>query len=229
MSTRLKCSVQQEAQVIELYIGKPISVLAIARRLGLTRSIVRGIINTLGIYRPRRRSVIVYCPQCGKEFRAQPARLTNGKDKYCSRECSNQAQRRRIGVFCANCGKAIDKKPADIGRTAHQFCTLECFHAWYIGPNHFAWRGGGASRRGLGWADVKRIVKARDKICQRCGAKKADVHHVIPYRITHDNSPENLILLCRSCHAKADAALRKQERRCLGYAIFPTRGAATIS
>lgn len=30
-----------------------------------------------------------------------------------------------------------------------------------------------------------------------------DVHHIKPYRYTKDNSPENLVALCRSCHMRS--------------------------
>jgi 5-methylcytosine-specific restriction endonuclease McrA len=44
--------------------------------------------------------------------------------------------------------------------------------------------------------------------CQLCGGAVSDgglhVHHIIPYRETQDNSPENLIALCPRCHCWAD-------------------------
>jgi hypothetical protein len=54
------------------------------------------------------------------------------------------------------------------------------------------------------WKKLAQEVRIRDKfICQYCGKKDAtDVHHIIPRRIKIDNSPENLITLCRSCHIK---------------------------
>jgi group I intron endonuclease len=56
------------------------------------------------------------------------------------------------------------------------------------------------------WKKIAQEVRKRDKfICQLCGKKNAtDVHHIIPRRVKIDNSSENLITLCRSCHAKAE-------------------------
>lgn len=37
--------------------------------------------------------------------------------------------------------------------------------------------------------------------CLICGSQdRIDIHHVIPFRLTQDNSPENLISLCPKHH-----------------------------
>jgi endogenous inhibitor of DNA gyrase (YacG/DUF329 family) len=56
------------------------------------------------------------------------------------------------------------------------------------------------------WKKLAQEIRKRDNfICQFCGKKNAtDVHHIIPRRIKIDNSPDNLITLCRSCHAKIE-------------------------
>ena len=61
------------------------------------------------------------------------------------------------------------------------------------------------------WLARAKEIRKRDKVCQHCGmtprknGRALDVHHTIPYRISKDNSPDNLITLCRSCHSKEDA------------------------
>ena len=60
--------------------------------------------------------------------------------------------------------------------------------------------------------EIRKIVLKRDKnICQLCGNNKKtlQVHHLIPYRISEDNSLENLISLCPSCHGKVEQYYRK--------------------
>lgn len=50
-------------------------------------------------------------------------------------------------------------------------------------------------------------IRKRDNYtCFRCGFKAKDnhVHHIIPFKISEDNSPENLITLCPSHHKKED-------------------------
>jgi hypothetical protein len=56
------------------------------------------------------------------------------------------------------------------------------------------------------WKELAQTIRIRDKfICQCCGKKNAtSVHHIIPRRVKIDNSPENLITLCRSCHTKIE-------------------------
>jgi hypothetical protein len=56
------------------------------------------------------------------------------------------------------------------------------------------------------WKKLAQEIRKRDNFtCQLCGKKGAtDVHHIIPRRMKIDNSPENLITLCRSCHIKIE-------------------------
>ena len=57
------------------------------------------------------------------------------------------------------------------------------------------------------WKIIRQIVLERDGfICQECGKSDCllDVHHIKPYRISNDNSIDNLITLCRSCHSRIE-------------------------
>ncbi|MFC7227389.1 HNH endonuclease [Salinirubellus salinus] len=64
--------------------------------------------------------------------------------------------------------------------------------------------------------DARRRVRARDEVCQECGddgsATYLDVHHTVPVCTFHESDTVNvadahdegnLVLLCRSCHARA--------------------------
>lgn len=44
-------------------------------------------------------------------------------------------------------------------------------------------------------------------ICEMCGKEVQQIHdhHIIPWRVSHDDSDSNIMRLCRSCHGKADA------------------------
>jgi HNH endonuclease len=72
------------------------------------------------------------------------------------------------------------------------------------------WRGGKALSYGPGWKAIKEHVRARDRVCHGCGktaelnGRALDVHHLIPFRFSGDNSFDNLVALCRSCHMRAD-------------------------
>lgn len=68
-------------------------------------------------------------------------------------------------------------------------------------------------RYGDDWDKIRLLVYRRDKFkCQHCGinGKRLDVHHKIPFLISFDNSLNNLMTLCRSCHMKEEARLIKK-------------------
>jgi hypothetical protein len=72
------------------------------------------------------------------------------------------------------------------------------------------------ARYGDDWDKIRYLVYLRDKfICQDCGAFgiKLHVHHKIPFLISKDNSLNNLITLCVSCHRKEDAKIMKELKK----------------
>ena len=75
----------------------------------------------------------------------------------------------------------------------------------------------GKDRYGDDWSKVRMLIYARDKFtCQECGITMTEtreahhVHHKVPFLISFDNSLNNLITLCPSCHRKEDAKLIKE-------------------
>ena len=50
------------------------------------------------------------------------------------------------------------------------------------------------------------LVKFVEKNVMNINEYKGQIqcHHIVPYRITQDNSIGNLITLCRSCHIKEE-------------------------
>ena len=87
----------------------------------------------------------------------------------------------------------------------------------YKGENNSAWKGGITPElqkriNNPVWKIIRKKVYKRDNwTCQICGIhcgneekSKIQCHHIIPYRITQDNSESNLITLCASCHGKEE-------------------------
>jgi len=85
------------------------------------------------------------------------------------------------------------------------------------GSKHYNWKGGVISDNQKRlvlpeWKAIRKKVYKRDNwTCQICGIhcgneekSKIQCHHIIPYRITQDNSESNLITLCASCHGKEE-------------------------
>ena len=82
------------------------------------------------------------------------------------------------------------------------------------------WRGGYSKRYGSGWSVIREQIETRDEVCQHCGhngsERRLEVHHIVPVRVfrqTPDLSvedahvEENLVLLCKRCHGRADHGL----------------------
>ena len=103
-----------------------------------------------------------------------------------------------------------------------RFCSRKCKDKYLTtqkGSNSIRWRGGTAGhRRGMGFTLARKWALAFSNYkCELCGSEKQlDAHHIKPYKKckndTEANSPSNIMILCRSCHAKTDG-LGKIERR----------------
>lgn len=86
---------------------------------------------------------------------------------------------------------------------------------YLTGEKHHSWKGGITPEdqkrvHSLEWIKIRNKIYERDnwhcKVCGKHCQKDIQCHHIIPYRITRDNSERNLITLCRRCH-------KKEERR----------------
>jgi len=89
------------------------------------------------------------------------------------------------------------------------------------------WRFDPLGDRGPNWVEQRDRARARDGYrCRQCGAterpgRQHDVHHIVPFRdfgyvpgqndaYLQANALDNLITLCRNCHAKVEGTLRFQ-------------------
>jgi len=56
------------------------------------------------------------------------------------------------------------------------------------------------------WKKIANKIRKRDNYtCQQCGKFPAyDVHHIIPYRLFHNDNENNLVTLCRNCHMQIE-------------------------
>jgi hypothetical protein len=64
----------------------------------------------------------------------------------------------------------------------------------------------GQHYRGPGWNTIRKNILERDNhCCKICGSSdKLHIHHIVPYKISKDNSPENLVTLCPTCHVAVE-------------------------
>ena len=146
----------------------------------------------VGSKSPRWNSVKRVCKQCGAVFYRCPAKIALGRGIYCSKECYHKGM---VGL-----NKGVKRSEETIAKLS--------------GKNHYNWKGGRSliNRKRLKnreWDGIKKLVYARDnRMCQKCkkhcGWMDISCHHKVPWRIVHDDNLDNLITLCRSCHAKED-------------------------
>lgn len=125
-----------------------------------------------------------------------------------------EAIRLRITRYYANGGISPAKSPA--ARAKNSAAKLK--NNWMrgrTGSKHHGWLGGKKWWRGADWDAIKRKKREADGCCTRCGRTPAEslaefgaplqVHHIVPYRLSRDNSLDNLRTLCNRCHGLADA------------------------
>lgn len=118
------------------------------------------------------------------------------KRKYCSYECAKKRlypTQPEPEKYCKHCGERMHRKMYNGRREEmanflrRQFCDLACSSAH--GHKEFV------TLSGL----LKRATKFKGSACQECGsANLIGIHH--KDRNPANNSPENLLTLCASCH-----------------------------
>ena len=144
------------------------------------------------------------CAQCGRLFPTTNYAIRTTKVHCCSRRCRwLYCGIQRTCKFCGRQFRALKTQVKGITRSncsAH-FCSRECYHRWLSKP-------GRVSGRGSQWRRARQMALARAPFCGRCGTtKRLDVHHVVPFRMTHDNRQVNLIPLCKKCHKNVESVL----------------------
>lgn len=173
----------------------------------------------------------VPCVVCGRMVERQAQRLQILKHSFCTRTCwsawllihvprgkKHPQYKERTLVTCDWCGAEF----ARLVSRMHQrnLCGVPCRTAWQRESGYITqeksptWRGGHNDYRGPDWDRQKKLAMKRDKgICQKCGVKAVEVHHLRPYQLfensTEANKLENLQSLCKQCHTKTEWEYRK--------------------
>lgn len=163
---------------------------------------------------------IYICPVCGKSFEKYISQTVDRDKIHCSSACAFESLRTRETGNCIICDTEFLKHTS-----LQKSCSLKCMGKHrsneIIGSNSVLYIDGRSkekpSYRGPLWQQTrKNIIKKYNNQCQHCGikvnGKKAHVHHIKEYHISKDNSEENLILLCLSCHSKVHSKKRKKTK-----------------
>jgi 5-methylcytosine-specific restriction endonuclease McrA len=112
-----------------------------------------------------------------------------------------QVEAKLIDRECVYCGKHFQVREMKLQHDAVLYCSKECSHWGSLSEEKL----NSPYFRGLKWAYFSREYR-KGKTCERCETdKKLTVHHIIPYLETKDNTDENLMVLCMSCHRKVES------------------------
>jgi hypothetical protein len=118
---------------------------------------------------------------------------------YCSLECRSLGK--TVERTCKQCRSEFRiGRGAISGKTnaSGNFCSRHCYNA-------FLCDGKSVQGRGPGWTSSRNEAIRLNPFCAVCGSvKRLHVHHVVAYRRTKDNSPENLVPLCSRHHKQIE-------------------------
>lgn len=142
------------------------------------------------------------CRHCGRVFPAPPS----SRQQFCSRACRRAAQ--SVERCCATCGgsfRIARSILSDRTNSSGRFCSRFCYERHLCRTPRI--RG-----RGSRWKTIRKAALRQTPFCACCGTTRhLQVHHIIPFRLTRDNSPTNLIPLCRACHKRVETVFHDVE------------------
>lgn len=150
----------------------------------------------------RRQAVHKKCEQCGKSFIALLGEVKKGRGKFCSTDCFFKSRKRAAELSCAFCKTTFSRSTSAIkkSKSGLRFCSKKCK--------------GAAQRLGTGFdlmlpphygtskINYRSKFDGAEMKCSRCGYDEfscsVEVHHIDGNH--HNNTTENLQLLCANCH-----------------------------
>ena len=168
--------------------------------------------------------MIYICKVCGKEIKDKPSH----KRIYCSKECHDNAQSKQITLKCDYCCKEYKTSPSKT-KWKHHFCCNKCRLFWLSihVKNNVNIKGHSKGHKAQHLTDfnlacgsfkekkgyIKRAgqLEHRAVMEQKLGRKLRQgeyVHHIDCNK--QNNSPENLMVVSKSEHAKIHADLKIQ-------------------
>lgn len=167
--------------------------------------------------------MIHICKYCGKEFKDSHKRI------YCSKECYDKAQTKQITLKCDNCCKEYKTSPSKAKCKRH-FCCNKCRLFWlsihvknnvnikghskgHKAPHLTAFNlvCGSFEDNGTRYKEISGKREHRliiEKIIGRKLRSDEIVHHIDGNKL--NNSPNNLMIVTKSEHAKIHAEMKRQ-------------------
>lgn len=152
------------------------------------------------------------CEVCGNTFRRSASIFLHNAARFCSVACAESSGYKkgngnhvpRTTTKCDTCGTEFEHRSTE----PRVYCSTKCARNRLIifDPQY-------RRIRNPKWIKLREKILDRDgHRCTQCGSTHGlSAHHLTPWRLTQDDSPENLTTLCRSCHLRADQALRTRQ------------------
>lgn len=129
------------------------------------------------------------CALCGKPIRASTGQT------YCSLAC--RMVHKRTDRKCKTCGKIFQVRKSALQESTNasgNFCCRQCYEKWLCHTER-------TTGRGSQWKKTRDSAIKRQPFCALCGTfNNIQVHHIVPFRLTKDNSKNNLVSLCVKHH-----------------------------
>lgn len=147
------------------------------------------------------------CDVCDNEFRANKSSIEKGRGRFCSKKCFHTHRRELLKLNpppnirkefkCLKCGNGFIRYES----MGQKYCSKNCS---YLARRSDNIKMSKDNYRSAAWREIRLIALSRD--ANECVACKTDtrlqVHHIVPFKKSSDNSLRNLIVLCISCHKK---------------------------
>ncbi len=164
------------------------------------------------------------CDSCGKSVTENTCWYKQSKKHYCSQSCYWKDKKGKwIDFSCLNCNKKFKRAIASVKRSKRdgykiQFCCVVCrrqYKTIHKKSRSEIYRKYNNSSKGKTkkrvWFELKEYLGKEtilgNKLSSKCGSNsKLLIHHINGIHI--DNRIENLVVLCRSCHAKVHGIMR---------------------
>lgn len=172
----------------------------------------------------------INCEHCKKPNYYSKQKSERSLHHYCNTTCQNKAEKlkgidktlkahksiKEKGHYKRDNSYLVNDNPATSLEARKKISEAKLKNNWMRGRfKHFnhGYKGGKTLYRGWNWKTTRIAVKNRDGYtCVKCGMTEVEssnlfdqplqVDHITPWRISKDNSMENLQTLCCRCHGR---------------------------
>jgi hypothetical protein len=153
------------------------------------RSCASSIAGKKGVLTIKSRTKHTPCKHCGIKIRAKL------NYNFCSVDCRKKDS--HTNRTCKQCGESFQVRKKSITSNTNasgNYCSRPCYEKWMCKTDR-------TTGRGSQWKKSRDEAIKKTPFCFICGTnKKLEVHHIVPFRLTNDNSQINLSVLCKKHH-----------------------------